>query len=31
MSELDVRGYENRGLLIRIFQQVLQQAQKGAA
>ena len=31
MSELDVRGYKNRGLLIRIFQQVLQQAHKGAA
>ena len=30
MSEVDVRGYENRGLLIRIFQQVFQQAQKGA-
>jgi hypothetical protein len=24
MSELDVRGYENRGLLVRIFQSVLQ-------
>jgi hypothetical protein len=29
MSELDVRGYENRGLLIRILQHVLQSAQKG--
>jgi hypothetical protein len=24
MSELDVRGFENRGLLVRIFQSVLQ-------
>ncbi len=29
MSELDVRGYENRGLLVRIFQHVLQRAQRG--
>jgi len=29
MSELDVRGYENRGLLIRIFQHILQRAQRG--
>jgi len=29
MSELDVRGFENRGLLIRIFQHVLQRAQRG--
>ncbi len=29
MSELDVRGYENRGLLIRIFQHILQSAQRG--
>ncbi len=27
LSELDVRGYENRGLLIRILQQVLQKSQ----
>ncbi len=30
MSELDVSGYENRGLLIRIFQQVLQSARRAA-
>ncbi len=29
MSELDVRGYENRGLLIRVIQNVLQHAQRG--
>ena len=29
MSELDVRGFENRGLLIRIIQHVLQSAQRG--
>jgi hypothetical protein len=29
MSELDVRGFENRGLLIRIIQNVLQRAQRG--
>ena len=29
MSELDVRGYENRGLLVRIFQSALQNAVKG--
>jgi len=29
MSELDVRGYENRGLLARVFQHVLRQAQEG--
>jgi hypothetical protein len=28
MSELDVRGYENRGLLVRIFQSALQNAVK---
>jgi hypothetical protein len=31
MSELDVRGYENRGLLIRIIQNVLQHAQRRGA
>ena len=31
MSELDISGFENRGLLIRIFQHVLQSAQRGAA
>lgn len=31
MSELDVRGFENRGLLIRILQHVLQKAQRGMA
>jgi hypothetical protein len=31
MSELDVRGFENRGLLIRIFQHILQRAQRGQA
>jgi hypothetical protein len=31
MSELDVRGYENRGLLIRIIQNVLQHAKRGSA
>lgn len=31
MSELDVRGYENRGLLIRVFQHILQSAQRGKA
>lgn len=30
MSELDVRGYENRGLLIRVIQHVLQRAHRGA-
>jgi len=29
MSELDVRGYENRGLLIRVLQNVLQHARRG--
>ena len=29
MSELDVRGYENRGLLIRIIQNILQHAKRG--
>jgi hypothetical protein len=29
MSELDVRGFENRGLLIRIFQHIFQRAQRG--
>lgn len=29
MSELDIRGFENRGLLIRIFQHILQSAQQG--
>ena len=29
MSELDVGGFENRGLLLRIFQQVLLEARKG--
>jgi hypothetical protein len=29
MSELDIRGYENRGLLIRVFQHILQSAQRG--
>jgi len=29
MSELDIRGYENSGLLIRIFQNILQNAQRG--
>jgi len=29
MSELDIRGFENRGLLIRIFQHILQSAQRG--
>ncbi|MEA3326160.1 MAG: hypothetical protein U9R53_02490, partial [Chloroflexota bacterium] len=28
MSELDVRGYDNRGLLVRIFQHILQRAQQ---
>ncbi len=31
MSELDIRGYENRGLLIRILQHVLQNVHKGAS
>jgi len=31
MSELDIRGFENRGLLIRIFQHILQIAQQGRA
>jgi len=31
MSDLDVRGFENRGLLIRIFQHVLQKAQQAAS
>ena len=31
MSELDVRGYENRGLLVRILQNVLQHAQRRGA
>jgi len=31
MSELDIRGFENRGLLIRIFQHILQSAQRGGA
>lgn len=30
MSELDVRGYENRGLLVRIFQHILQSAYREA-
>jgi len=30
MSELDIRGYENRGLLIRVFQHILQSAQRGS-
>lgn len=29
MSELDVRGFENRGLLIRIFQTILQRSLRG--
>ena len=29
MSELDVRGFENRGLLIRVIQNVLQRAKRG--
>jgi len=28
LSELDVRGYDNRGLLVRIFQHILQKAQQ---
>ncbi len=28
MSELDIRGFENRGLMIRVFQDVLQSAQR---
>jgi len=30
MSDLDVRGYENRGLLIRIIQNILQSAKRGS-
>lgn len=30
MNELDVRGYENRGLLIRIIQHVIQRSQRGS-
>ncbi|MBG0786414.1 MAG: hypothetical protein H0S79_15055, partial [Anaerolineaceae bacterium] len=30
MSEMDVSGYENRGLLLRIFQQVLLESKRGA-
>ena len=29
MSEMDVSGYENRGLLLRIFQQVLLESKRG--
>jgi hypothetical protein len=31
MSELDIRGYENKGLFIRIIQNVLQRALRGKA
>jgi hypothetical protein len=29
MSEMDISGYENRGLLLRIFQQVLLDTKRG--
>jgi hypothetical protein len=29
MSQMDIRGYENRGLLLRILQQALLDARRG--